>query len=83
MECREKYGAGCVRRGALRRRRIGHNKKRPKVVAEEASSEVARLGKTIEVIFPHEKEQEGEVAIAREGMHLWSEPVKGNTTYRC
>ena len=34
-----------------------------------------------ESISPYEKEQEGEVAIAREEMHSWSEPVRGDITY--
>ena len=69
--------------GVLLRQRVGQKKERPKVVVEEAGSEVARLGKTIKAISPHEKDQEGEVAIAREEMHSRSEPVNINRTYRC
>ena len=54
--------------GVLQRRRVGHNKERPKEVVEESGSEVTRLGKKIEAISPHEKEQEGKVAIVREEM---------------
>ena len=68
--------------GVLWRRRVGHNKERPKVVVEEAGSEVARLGKMIEVTSPHEKEKEVKVAIAREEMHSRYESVNGNITYR-
>ena len=42
--------------GVLRRRIVGHNKERPKVVIEEAGTEVARLGEIIEAISPHDKE---------------------------
>ena len=48
---------------------------------EEASSEPERLGETSEAISPHEKEQEGEVYIARGEMHSRSEPVRGDITY--
>ena len=69
--------------GVLRRRRVWHNKECPKVVVEEAASEVARLGELIEAISPHEKDQEREVDIAREAMHSRYEPVKGDIAYRC
>ena len=68
--------------GVLRRRRVGHNREQPKVVVEETVLEVARLVETIEAISLHEKEQEVEVAIAREEIHSRSEPVKGDITYR-
>ena len=44
--------------GVWQRRRVGHNKERPKVVVEEAGSEAARPGETIEAISSLEKEQE-------------------------
>ena len=44
-------------------------------MVEEASSEAARLGEKRKVILPHEKEEEGEVAIAREDMHSSLEKV--------
>ena len=50
-------------------------------MVKEASSESARLGETSAAISPHEKEKEGEDAIAREDMHSRSEPVKGDMTY--
>ena len=49
----------------------------------EAGSEATRLGKTIEASSSYEKDQEYEVAIVREEMHLQYEPVKGDITYRC
>ena len=51
-------------------------------MAEEAGSEAASLGETIESISLNEKEKEGEVAIARVDMHSRSDPVKGDITYR-
>ena len=65
-----------------RSQRVGHNKEHPKWVVDEAGSETARLGKTSEMISPHEKEKEGEVDILREEMHSRSDAVKGNITYR-
>ena len=43
--------------------------------------EAVRLGKTRESISPHEEEQEGKVAIAREDMYFRSNPIKGDITY--
>ena len=44
-------------------------------MVEEASSEAARLGEKSEAILSHEKEEKGEVAIAREEMHSCLEKV--------
>ena len=50
-------------------------------MVEEDGSEAPSLGKTIEAIFPHKNDQEGEVPIVREEIHSRSEPVNGNITY--
>ena len=62
---------------------VEHNKEQTKGVVEELGLESAKLWKTIIVISPHKKEQEGELAITREEMHSWSEPIKGDITYEC
>ena len=83
MECWDKYITGCMMLECVSRQIVGKNKEWPKVVVEEAVPEAARLGEMIEAIYPHEKEQEGEVAIAMEEIHSRYEPVKGEITYRC
>ena len=45
---------------------MGHSEERTRMLVDEASSEPTRLGEMSEAISPHEKGQEGELAIARE-----------------
>ena len=56
--------------GVRQRRGVGNKKVRTKTLVKEARSEPARLGEVSKAISTHEKGQEGEVAIAREDVHL-------------
>ena len=83
MKCWEKYGTGCVRRRYVVEAKSKAKQRTAESIGRGSWLGSREAGRNDESDPPHEKEQEGEVAIAREEMHSRSDPVKGEITYRC